>query len=150
MQPRLDLMTLGVRDLDAARAFYVDGLGWPPVLDVPGEVVFLQIGHGLLLSLYGAADLARDTGDPVPDGPVTTVNLGQVVASEDEVDAVLAAAVAAGGSVVRPGRRMDWGGYSGFFADPDGYRWEIAHNPGFHVAADGTVSIGPVDAGPAA
>ena len=147
MEPRLDLLTLGVRDLATSRAFYVDGLGWRPVLDVPGEVTFVQIGHGLLLSLYGAADLARDTGDPLPDGPVTTVNLGQVVASEAEVDAVLAAAVRAGGSVVRPGRRMDWGGYSGFFADPDGYRWEIAHNPGFAVAADGTVSIGPVDGG---
>ncbi len=147
MRPRLDLLTLGVRDLDAARAFYVDGLGWPTVLDVPGEVVFVQIGHGILLSLYGAADLARDTGDDVAGPPPTSVTLGQVVGSEAEVDAVLAAAEASGGSVVRPGRRMDWGGYSGFFADPDGYRWEVAHNPGFRVAADGTVTIGPVEAG---
>jgi catechol 2,3-dioxygenase-like lactoylglutathione lyase family enzyme len=146
MRARLDLLTLGVGDLATARAFYVDGLGWPPVLDVPGEVVFVQIGHGVLLSLYGADDLARDTGDAIAGPPPRSVTLGQVVGSEDEVDAVLAAAVAAGGTVVRPGRRMDWGGYSGFFADPDGYRWEIAHNPGFRVAADGTVTIGPVDA----
>jgi uncharacterized protein len=146
MQPRLDLLTLGVHDLDAARAFYVDGLGWTPVLDVPGEVVFVQVGHGLLLSLYGATDLARDTGDAHPGPAPTSVTLGQVVGSEAEVDAVLAAAAQAGGHVVRPGRRMDWGGYSGFFADADGYRWEVAHNPGFAVADDGTVSIGAVEA----
>lgn len=145
MQPRLDLLTLGVRDLGAARAFYVDALGWPPVLDVPGEVVFIQIGHGVLLSLYGASDLAHDAGDAHLGLVTTSVTLGHIVASPDEVDAVLVAAVAAGGTVVRAGRRMDWGGYSGFFADPDGYRWEIAHNPGFGVAADGTVSIGVID-----
>lgn len=148
MEPRLDVLTLGVRDLAVARRFYVDGLGWSPRLEVAQEVVFVQVGHGLLLALYGADDLARDTGDDGAAGRSTapvTVTLGHIVHSEPEVDAVLETAERAGGQVVRAGRRMDWGGYSGFFADPDGYRWEVAHNPGFRVEDDGTVVIGPVE-----
>lgn len=144
MDPRLDLLTLGVQDLAVARDFYVEGLGWAPVLEVPGEVVFVQVAFGQLLSLYDASALARDTGDVEPSTPPRSVTLGHVVQVEADVDRVVERFVRAGGSVVAAGRHLDWGGYVAFVADPDGYRWEIAHNPGFRVGVDGTVSIGPV------
>lgn len=143
MQPRLDLLTLGVRDLAAAHRFYVEGLGWPAVLHVPGEVLFVQIGHGLLLSLWDLDHLVAEVG-PVGTGPAP-ITLAHVLPSESEVTEVLDRAVAAGATLLSAGVRRDWGGFSGYFADPDGYRWEIAHNPGLRVDADGTVHLGPVE-----
>ncbi|MEA2291776.1 MAG: uncharacterized protein QOF17_796 [Solirubrobacteraceae bacterium] len=129
MKPRVHFITLPVADLDAARRFYVDGLGWTPVLDVAGEVIFIQVGPGLLLALYAA------------DGPVTlahNVDAGAAVAE------ILEQAQAAGGRIVRPaGPAPEFSGTSGHFEDPDGHRWEIAHNPGWHVDPDGRVHIGP-------
>lgn len=144
MQPRLDLFSLGVRDLAATHRFYVDGLGWPVALYVPGEVLFVQIGHGLLLSLWDLDHMTAEVG-PVGTGPAP-VTLAQNLPSETEVTEVLDRAVAAGATLLSAGVRRDWGGFSGYFADPDGYRWEIAHNPGLRVDADGTVHIGTVGA----
>lgn len=144
MDARLTVLTLGVRDLDASRRFYVDGLGWTPTLDVPDEVVFIQVGHGMLLALWGADALAADAPgtDALAAGRgelAPPVSLGHNVGTEGEVDAALAAAAAAGGEIVSPARRQPWGGVSGYFADPDGFRWEIVYNPGLIVDADGTV-----------
>ena len=143
MQPRLDLLTLGVRDLQAAHRFYVGGLGWPAALHVPGEVLFVQIGHGLLLSLWDLDHLIAEVG-PVGTGPAP-VTLSQNLPSETEVTEVIDRAVAAGASLLSPGARRAWGGFSGYFADPDGYRWEIAYNPGLRVDAGGAVTIGPIE-----
>lgn len=141
MEQRITLVTLGVTDLDAARRFYLDGLGWQALLDA-GEAVFLRAGPGLVLSLYGRADLAREAGTaagPVAPPPMT---LAHNVGSEEEVGEVVAQMVAAGGEVVaRPGR-TSWGGFTAYVADPDGFRWEIAYNPGLVVADDGTVHMG--------
>lgn len=145
MEPRLSLLTLGVRDVAAARRFYVDGLGWAPAFDVPGEVVFLQVGPGILLSLWSGAALAAEAGTDAVDGSRAPMTLAHNVGSPAEVDAVLAEAVTAGGTLVSAGQSRDWGGYSGCFADPDGFRWEVAHNPGLTVAPDGTVSIGAAE-----
>ena len=142
MEQRVQLLTLGVRDLAASRRFYVDGLGWTPSLDLP-EVVFFQVGHGLLLALFGTSDLDADVGAEPSAGP-GGFTLAQVVDGEAEVDAAQAAAVAAGGHVLKPAQSAAFGGYHCYVADPDGFRWEIAHNPGLSVAPDGTVTIRPI------
>jgi uncharacterized protein len=145
MEQRLNLVTLGVDDLPALRRFYVDGLGWPVALDVPGQVCFLQLGHGLLLGLFGAADLDTDIGRPVsPTGGPTPFSLARIVDTEAEVQAILDAASAAGGTVLKPAQLAEFGGYHGYFADPAGFAWEIATNPGFSIGADGTVTIQPI------
>ena len=143
MQPRIDLLTIGVRDLDASRRFYLDGLGWSAALDAPPEVTFIQIGHGFLLSLWNMADMEREAG-PVGAAPAS-ITLGHIVATEHEVTEVLDRAVAAGATLLEAATRREWGGLTGYFADPDGYRWEIAWNPGFKVAGNGTVSMGGVE-----
>lgn len=145
MEPRVDLITVDVPDLAAERRFYLDGLGWRPVLDLP-EVLFLQVGHGLLLSLFGAEDLARDVGDGAAAGHLGDLTLAHNVGSPQAVDAALAAAERAGGRVLKPAQRAVWGGYHAYVADPAGLRWEIAHNPGWSVDADGTVRMAEVDA----
>lgn len=147
MEPRVSLITLGVPDLRAARRFYVDGLGWTPTLEVPDEVVFIQVGHGLLLSLFDARSLREDAGlgedAALSDaGARPGFTLAHNVGSEAEVDAVLAAAVSAGADIVKPAARASWGGYQGYFADPAGALWEVAYNPDWSVAPDGSVTIG--------
>jgi hypothetical protein len=139
-----------VPDLDAARRFYVDGLGWKPTLDIPGGIVFIQVGHGLLLALWGAASLEADVrpADPaVPAAGPAPMSLAQVVATEAEVVAVLERAQAAGGTVLKEAQRGDFGGFHGYFADPAGHRWEVATNPGWSVGADGRVTLGPIEDG---
>ncbi len=146
MEPRLDLLTVAVPDLDAARRFYVEGLGWAPALDVPGEIVFLQIGRGLLLGLFGAADLAADMEVPaeavVPGGGFT---LAHNVEGPGAVREVFADAVAAGARPLKEPQEAAFGGFHAYFADPAGIRWEVAHNPGWRVDPDGTVHIGAVE-----
>ncbi|WP_341926384.1 VOC family protein [Nocardioides psychrotolerans] len=130
MDPRISFITLAVADLEASRAFYVDGLGWPAALDVPGEVLMIQTGEHLVLSLWAAAEFEAEVG-PIVRGPgIVPVTLAHNVATHDEVDEVLATARAAGADPVSEPFERDWGGYSGYFGDPDGYRWEIAFNPG--------------------
>lgn len=134
MKPRITLLTLGVDDLDRAVRFYRDGLGLPTKGIVGqefehGKVAFFELAHGLKLAVWPRADLAWDTG--IARGPTssTEMSIGHNVGSEGEVDAVIQQAEAAGGKVVkRPGKTF-WGGYSGYFADPDGHLWEIAYNP---------------------
>ncbi|MBP1160980.1 catechol 2,3-dioxygenase-like lactoylglutathione lyase family enzyme [Rhodococcus sp. PvR044] len=150
MDQHLSVLTLGVVDPARSHAFYVGGLGWTPTLYVQGEVLFLQIGSGMLLSLWSVDEMVREAG---PTAPVAgeqgraPITLGHNVGSPGEVDEVLATAARVGGTVLVPGAQRAWGGYSGYFTDPDGYRWEIAHNPGLVVHEGGRVTIG--EAGPA-
>ena len=148
MEPRINFITLGVPDLEAARRFYVDGLGWEPTLEVEGEVVFVQTAPGQLLGLWWADKLEADAGAAGGPPPVQWRGAGMVlsqnVASEEEVVRLLDEAVAAGGTILRPAERSpDFGGLHGHFADPAGFRWEVAHNPGWSVEADGRVRLGP-------
>ena len=130
MDQRISFVTLAVADLDRTRAFYLDGLGWTAAMDVPGEVLMIQTGEHLVLSLWSEAEFAAEVG-PITRGPgVPPVTLAHNVASTAEVDAILETARAAGADPVVPAVQRDWGGYTGYFGDPDGFRWEIATNPG--------------------
>lgn len=138
MEQRVSLVTLGVADVHRARAFY-EQLGWQG--QEVEETVFFQAG-GLALVLWGRQQLALDAGvaDTGPDG-FGGVALAHNVRSRDEVDQVVAAAARAGATITRAPAVTFYGGYAGCFADPDGHVWEIAHNPGFPLAADGSISI---------
>ena len=127
MEPRLNFVTLVVADLDRARRFYLDGLGWTAALDVGGEVVMIHVGNKLVLSLWAESAARAEIGE-VARGGTLPFTLAHNVASPAEVDAVLKTARAAGASV-SDAKQRDWGGYTGYFADPDGFRWEVAFNP---------------------
>ena len=130
MDQRISFVTLAVADLDASRRFYLDGLGWTAALDVPGDVVMIRTGQHLVLSLWDRGHFEAEVG-PVATGPgVAPFTLAHNVATREEVDAVLATAAAAGADPVHRAQEREWGGYTGYFGDPDGYRWEVAHNPG--------------------
>ena len=130
MDPRISFVTLAVRDLDATHSFYVDGLGWRPELEVPGEVLMIRAGDRLVLSLWDRTAFAQEVG-PIADGEgLAPFTLAHNVADRAEVDAALEAARRAGADPVTAGRDREWGGYTGYFGDPDGFRWEIAWNPG--------------------
>lgn len=137
MEPRISLVTLGVADIDRARAFY-DALGWQGQ-SPDGEVVFIQAG-GLVLALWSRALLEADS-TVADSGGWGGVTLAHNVGSPVEVDTVLADAAAAGATIGRPGAPTEWGGYSGVFIDPDGHPWEVAHNPHWHLGADGSVHL---------
>lgn len=140
MEQRLSLITVGAADLAEARRFYLEGLGWTAVLDVPGTITFIQVAPGVLLSLYGADALAAEIGDGrAPDRPTGAINLAHNVGSPQEVDAALQDAVRAGATILKPAQRAEWGGYHGYFAAPEGTVWEVAHNPDLTVDDDGTV-----------
>ncbi len=130
-------MTLGVADLDAARRFY-EALGWSPAGPAEG-VVFFQSG-GMIVGLWSREALAEDSG--VEDsGGWGGVTLAHNVRSPAEVDAVIEEARAAGARIAREPAETFWGGYSGVFVDPDGHPWEVAHNPGWALADDGSVRL---------
>ena len=131
MQPRISMITLGVVDLERSILFYQQGLGFPR-MDSPPEVAFFTL-NGSWLALFGREALAEDAGVPAAGGGFSGIALAHNVASEAEVEAVIAQAVAAGAKLVKPAQKTSWGGYAGYFADPDGYLWEIAHNPFFWV-----------------
>lgn len=141
MEQRISLVTLGVADLGRAARFY-EGLGWRG--QEVEHTVFFQTG-GIGVVLWGHADLARDCGLPArsADGSRSFggIALAHNVRTPAEVDEVLAAARAAGATVTRPAGETFYGGYAGVFTDPDGHAWEIAHNPGFPLAADGAITI---------
>ncbi|RLV51103.1 glyoxalase [Nocardioides mangrovicus] len=129
MDQRLSFVTLAVADLDRTRAFYVDGLGWTPEMVVPGEVLMIRAGERLVLSFWAESGFEAEVG-PIRRGQgIVPITLAHNVATPAEVDAVLEVAASAGAEV-SPGQQRDWGGYTGYFADPDGFRWEIATNPG--------------------
>jgi catechol 2,3-dioxygenase-like lactoylglutathione lyase family enzyme len=140
MQPRVDLISLGVRSVDASRRFYVDGLKWPVNREVPGDVLFIQANHGLVLSLWDAGQMQAEAATDPPAG-VPCITLSHNVGSAAEVDVVMADAAAAGAAIVATAKTQPWGGYTGYFADPDGYRWEIAFNPTWAVDAGGRVTL---------
>ncbi len=135
MQPRLTLVTLGVSDLARARAFY-EAWGWKASSASQPEVAFFQ-ANGLALALWGRADLAKDAG--VADKPTgfAAVSLAYNARSKEEADEVYAAAIAAGATATKPLHDVFWGGYSGYFADPDEHLWEVAWNPAFPLDEDG-------------
>lgn len=135
MKPHLTLLTLGVANLDKAVAFYRDGLGWPTKGIVGAEiengaVAFFNLQSGLKLALWPRASIAVDTGLKEQPAASTELTLGHNVDSKDEVDAIMALAKKAGAVVVKPAHPTFYGGYAGYFQDPDGHIWEIAFNPG--------------------
>ena len=135
MQPRISMITLGVRDLAAAIDFYAYGLGFPR-MESPPDVAFFTL-NGTWLGLYGREALAEDATVPADGQGFEAFSLAHNVGSEKEVDEVVNQAVEAGATLVKKPRKAFWGGYSGYFKDLDGHLWEVAHNPLFWV--------GPVD-----
>jgi uncharacterized protein len=138
-EPRITLVTLGVADVAASRAFY-ERLGFKASTASQPSICFMQLG-GLVLSLYGRAALAGDAH--VLDIAIgfSGVTLAQNCRSEADVDVALAHAVACGATLKKPAQKVFWGGYSGYFADPDGHLWEVAHNPYFPLDANGCVQL---------
>jgi predicted lactoylglutathione lyase len=135
MQPRLTLVTLGVSDLARARAFY-ESWGWKASSASQPDVAFFQ-ANGVALALWGRADLAKDAGlEHKPTG-FAAVSLAYNARSKEEADEVYALAIAAGASALKPLHDVIWGGYSGYFADPDGHLWEVAWNPAFPLDEEG-------------
>ena len=137
---RVTLITLGVADLARARAFYA-ALGWRPAEEAEG-VSFYQM-NGLVLALFGRADLAADQGRPGAALGTGAVTLAQNFATEAEVDAAFAAALAAGAVALKAPEKVFWGGYSGYWADPDGHVWEVAMNPFWPLEPDGSLILPP-------
>jgi uncharacterized protein len=131
MKPRISMITLGVRDLEESVRFYEQGLGLPR-MDSPPEVAFLTL-QGTWLGLYGREALAEDVGVPADGTGFPGFTIAHNVDSEAAVDELLEQAISAGAKLVKPAQKVFWGGYSGYFADPDGYLWEVAHNPLFWV-----------------
>lgn len=126
MEQRLNFISLAVADLDRCRAFYVDGLGWEPVFDEQ-DVIMIPLAQGVVLSLWERASFVAEVGEPSTG--LAPITLAHNVSGPEEVDQVLADAKAAGAPEVHAAERREWGGYTGYFADPDGFRWEVAHNP---------------------
>lgn len=130
MDQRISFLTLAVRDLDVSRRFYVDGLGWTPDLEVEGDVVMIMAGERLVLSLWDREHFQAEVGRIVAGDGVPPFTISHNVATPAEVDAILDIARAAGAEPVHDAVEREWGGYTGYFADPAGYRWEVAWNPG--------------------
>ena len=130
MDQRLSLVTIAVADLEATRRFYVDGLGWKPMMHVPGDVLMIKVADKVILSLWDRDHFEAEVGPIVTGQGVAPLTLAHNVGSREEVDEVLATARAAGADPVIDGVERDWGGYTGYFGDPDGYRWEVAWAPG--------------------
>ena len=138
MEQRVSLVTLGVADIGRARAFY-QAMGWEPAAEVTDDVVFFQAG-GMVVALWDRVRLAEDSAVR-DDGGWGGVTLAHNVGSVEAVDTVIDQARAAGAVIGREPAPTFWGGYSGVFIDPDGHPWEVAHNPGWTLNADGSASI---------
>ncbi len=141
MEPRISIVTLGVEDLERSLKFYRDGLGLPTTRKAESGVVFFQTG-GTCLALYPYEELAKDVSEEflVPKGKFTGITLAHNVRTREEVDAVLKQAEAAGAKIEKPAQDVFWGGYSGYFSDPDGYLWEVAWGA-FSFREDGSLVI---------
>lgn len=146
MEQRTHFITVATPDLDAARAFYCDGLGWTALMDVPGEIIFFQVAPALVLGLFDAADFVKDMEGTTADGRLGGLTLSHNVDSPAAVDAVVREAVEAGGRLIKAPQTAAFGGYHGHFADPNGLVWEVCHNPGWRVDETGRVHMDPVDA----
>ena len=140
MEQRISLITLGVEDLERSRAFY-EALGWSSPSAPASDVVFFQAG-GMIFGLWDRAELDRDSGRE-PTGGSSGFALAYNAREPAEVDRVIDEAAAAGARIARQPAETFWGGYSGLFKDPDGHAWEVAHNPGWSLATDGSVSLSP-------
>lgn len=131
MEQRVSFITLAVADVAASHRFYAEGLGWEPEFYDPADVLMFRAGPQTVLSLWDRGHFEAEIGAPAQSGPgVVPITLSHNVLTSDEVDSVLADARAAGATEVSDGAEREWGGYTGYFADPDGFRWEIAWNPG--------------------
>ncbi|MFV2002611.1 MAG: VOC family protein [Paracoccaceae bacterium] len=135
---RVTLITLGVADLERSAKFYAD-LGWKPTRDQEG-IVFYQI-NGMVLGLFGIGPLAEDQGRPDATLGTGAMTLAQNFATTHEVDAAFAAALAAGATKLKTPQKVFWGGYSGYYADPDGHVWEVAMNPFWPLNDDGSLTL---------
>ena len=135
---RITLATLGVADVARSRTFY-RSLGWETAIDMDEFAVFRTAGS--FLALYPISELSRDIGDDISTDASRRNALAINVASAEEVDAAIAEALAAGGALLAAPARAEWGGYSGYFADPDGHAWEVPHNPGWPLGEDGLPRI---------
>ncbi|MCW8828453.1 MAG: VOC family protein [Gammaproteobacteria bacterium] len=131
MKPRISMITLGVQDLDRSVRFYEQGLGLPRMESAPGVAFFTL--NGCWLGLYGRESLANDVGVSPEGRGFPGFTIAHNVESEQAVDEVMAQAVLAGAQIMTPAQKVFWGGYAGYFSDPDGYLWEIAYNPLFWV-----------------
>ena len=141
MEQRLSMVSLGVVDLAASRRFYEEGLGWRVSGASNDSIVFMDLG-GVVLGLYGRDALAEDAKlAPSAPGAFGGVALAHNVRSKDEVERVLAQAEAAGAKILKPAQDVFWGGYSGYFADPDGHPWEVAWNPFFPLGDGGRIAL---------
>ena len=142
MEARVSLLTLGVSDLERAVAFYRDGLGWPKSEVGADEVAFFKTG-GVVIALFPRPSFAADAGidvDDVEHGGFSRISLAHNVAEEGQVDSVLNEAARAGATIVKEAQEIFFGRH-GFFADPDGYLWEVAWNPSFLMNADGSIEL---------
>jgi predicted lactoylglutathione lyase len=136
MEPRLSLITLGVTDLKKSRSFYVDGLGWKPSSASNDNVVFIQL-NGFALGLFSHTALAEDAGITADRSNFRGFSLAYNTRNREEVDEVMAHAEKAGAKITKPAQDTFWGGYAGYFADPDGFLWEVAYNSGFEITPEG-------------
>ena len=139
MRQTISFITLGVRDLARSRRFY-QALGWRESAGSQASVAFYQVGS-VAFALYGREDLAEDAQVAAPGTGFAGFTLAHNVASEAAVEITLAEAVAAGGALMRAAERAPWGGFRGYFADPDGFLWEVCFNPFFPLDADGFVQL---------
>ena len=140
MEQRLTAVTLGVADLQRARRFYEKGLGWSASLAGDKDVAFFQ-ANGLVIALWGRANLAKDANLIDDGGGFSGIALAHNARSREEVDAVLAKAGHAGARILKPAQDTPWGGYAGYFADPDGHMWEVAWNPFWPLDDAGNVKL---------
>lgn len=139
MDQRLSLVTLGVRDLGVSRAFY-KRLGWTESSAGNDEVAFFQCG-GLVFALWGRDALADDARVAAGEASFANISLAHNVRNQADVDVTLEEAKRAGATILRPGSNTSWGGRTGYFADPDGFAWEVAWNPGFVILPDGGIRL---------
>ncbi|MFZ0957934.1 MAG: VOC family protein [Candidatus Sulfotelmatobacter sp.] len=139
MEQRLSIITLGVADLKRSQEFY-ERLGWRRSMAKSEGIVFFQAG-GMALALYPRPDLAKDANVAADGHGFNGMSLAYNTRNRGEVDSVLAEAVAAGAKLVKPAQEAFWGGYSGYFSDQDGFLWEVAWNPFFAIAEDGSIRI---------
>ncbi|MBM3507952.1 MAG: VOC family protein [Alphaproteobacteria bacterium] len=140
MDQRISIITLGVADLKKARKFYVDGLGFKPSPASQEGIVFIPMGC-MALALFNHDALAEDATVPPGGGGFRGVTLAYNTRTKEEVDQIMKLAVKAGGRAMRPAAEANWGGYAGYFADPDGHLWEVAWNPSFQLGKNGELLL---------